>query len=314
MSRNPNPPVEDPLSGFSSLSPGVTGKSASQAGVYGLSEHTVVMGEVIPADGFPAPNDGVLGEGKNGVHGISRSANDAGVLGENTSEGFGVRGTSASPYGTGLSGANTSNGNGIQASSVGGDALYAFAGGSGNGILVESSQGTALVARAGTVGKLAAQFWGNIEHHGDMSCTGDISLTNQECAEDFDVEPDATAEPGTVMVLSERGEVCPSYRPYDKKVAGVISGAGNFKAALVLGRHDSCALHRAPIALMGKVYCKVDATFGRIEVGDLLTTSPTPGHAMKATNREESFGSVIGKALRNLENGRDLIPVLIALQ
>src|ERR1022692_3696348 len=146
MSRNPNPPVEDPLSGFSSLSPGVTGKSASQAGVYGLSEHTVVMGEVIPADGFPAPNDGVLGEGKNGVHGISRSANDAGVLGENTSEGFGVRGTSASPYGTGLSGANTSNGNGIQASSVGGDALYAFAGGSGNGILVESSQGTALVA------------------------------------------------------------------------------------------------------------------------------------------------------------------------
>jgi hypothetical protein len=58
----------------------------------------------------------------------------------------------------------------------------------------------------------------------------------------------------------------------------------------------------------------VDAAFGAIEVGDLLTTSPTPGHAMKATDQLKAFGSVIGKAMRPLESGRGLIPILIALQ
>jgi hypothetical protein len=69
-----------------------------------------------------------------------------------------------------------------------------------------------------------------------------------------------------------------------------------------------------PIALMGKVYCKVDASYGAIEVGDLLTTSSTPGHAMKANDPMKAFGSVIGKALRPLDSGEGLIPILIALQ
>jgi hypothetical protein len=71
---------------------------------------------------------------------------------------------------------------------------------------------------------------------------------------------------------------------------------------------------RQPIALLGKVYCKVDAQFGAIEVGGLLTTSTTPGHAMKADDPAKAFGAVIGKALRPLPEGRGLIPVLIALQ
>jgi hypothetical protein len=69
-----------------------------------------------------------------------------------------------------------------------------------------------------------------------------------------------------------------------------------------------------PVALVGKVYCKVDAQYGPIEVGDLLTTSCTPGHAMKASDPLKAFGSVIGKALRPLEEGQGLIPILIALQ
>ena len=70
---------------------------------------------------------------------------------------------------------------------------------------------------------------------------------------------------------------------------------------------------RKPIALLGKVYCKVDAQYGVIEVGDLLTTSPTPGHAMNADDPLKAFGTVIGKALRPVE-GQGLIPILIALQ
>jgi len=66
--------------------------------------------------------------------------------------------------------------------------------------------------------------------------------------------------------------------------------------------------------LMGKVYCKVDAQSLSVEVGDLLTTSPAPGCAMKATDFAEASGAIIGKALRPLTDGLGLIPVLVALQ
>jgi hypothetical protein len=71
---------------------------------------------------------------------------------------------------------------------------------------------------------------------------------------------------------------------------------------------------RMPVALVGKVYCRVDAQYGPIELGDLLTTSVTPGHAMKASDPFRAFGAVIGKALQPLADGQGLIPVLIALQ
>jgi hypothetical protein len=72
-------------------------------------------------------------------------------------------------------------------------------------------------------------------------------------------------------------------------------------------------LPRRPIALIGKVYCKVDASFGAIAAGDLLTTSPTPGHAMKSADSAKSFGTTLGKALRSWADGKGLIPVLVAL-
>jgi hypothetical protein len=65
---------------------------------------------------------------------------------------------------------------------------------------------------------------------------------------------------------------------------------------------------------MGKVYCKVDASKVPIVIGDLLTTSSTPGHAMKAVDPGQAFGAVIGKALRPLAGGRGLVPILVALQ
>jgi hypothetical protein len=105
----------------------------------------------------------------------------------------------------------------------------------------------------------------------------------------------------------------PSQRAYDKRVAGVVSGAGGLRPAVVLDAQDNGA-HRVPIALLGKTYCKVDAQYAAIEVGDLLTTSPSIGHAMKAADTSRAFGTVIGKALRPLKGGQGLIPILIALQ
>jgi hypothetical protein len=71
---------------------------------------------------------------------------------------------------------------------------------------------------------------------------------------------------------------------------------------------------RQPIALVGKVFCMVDATLAPVEVGDLLTSSGTEGHAMKALDSNLAFGSVIGKAMAPLSEGRGLIPILVTLQ
>jgi hypothetical protein len=150
--------------------------------------------------------------------------------------------------------------------------------------------------------------------NGDIGVTnGDIILTNADCAEDFDICDAELIEPGTVMVLGEDGKLEQSRMAYDKRVAGVISGAGDYKPGIVLDKQQS-RRGRKPIALLGKVFCKVDARYGAIEVGDLLTTAPTAGHAMKADDPLKAFGSVIGKALRPLSEGQDLIPILIALQ
>jgi hypothetical protein len=166
-------------------------------------------------------------------------------------------------------------------------------------------------------GGLAASFQGDVQVagniRGDMNVTGDIILTNQDCAEDFDVAHGAAAEPGTVMVLDDNGSLTESNRPYDKRVAGVIAGAADCKPAITLGR-QSAKTKREPLSLVGKAYCKVDASYAPIKVGDLLTSSATPGHAMKAVDPTQAFGAVIGKALRPLASGEGLIPILIALQ
>jgi hypothetical protein len=59
---------------------------------------------------------------------------------------------------------------------------------------------------------------------------------------------------------------------------------------------------------------KVDASFGAVHAGDLLVSSPNPGYAMKATDRAQANGAVIGKALGELATGTGLIPVMVTLK
>jgi hypothetical protein len=143
--------------------------------------------------------------------------------------------------------------------------------------------------------------------------TGDIILQNADCAEEFDVAEATEVEPGTVMVLDQEGKLQPSQQAYDKKVAGVISGARELKPGIILDKKPG-RKNRLPLAMVGKVYCKADSSFAPIEIGDLLTTSPTPGYAMKVADPARAFGAVIGKALSPLSKGANLIPILIALQ
>ena len=56
-------------------------------------------------------------------------------------------------------------------------------------------------------------------------------------------------------------------------------------------------------------------TWQAVEIGDLLTTSNTAGHAMKAVDHGRAFGAVLGKAMQPLAKGqKGLILVLVALQ
>ena len=231
-----------------------------------------------------------------GVEGESTDSD--GVVGQSDGKGSGVVGVSQ-------------DGKGVFGSSVNDEAIHAESRSATTAAMAvyqtnkDSDTAALFVMHQGK--RLAAVF------EGDVVVTGDISLSNADCAEHFDIAAGSAAEPGTVMVLDDESTLRESVQAYDKRVAGVISGAGNYKPGLVLDTQQSHHT-RKPIALLGKVFCKVDAQFGPIQVGDLLTTSPTPGHAMRADDPHKAFGAVIGKALRPLPNGHGLIPILIALQ
>ena len=143
---------------------------------------------------------------------------------------------------------------------------------------------------------------------------GDVILRGADAAEDFEIaEADAQVPPGTVMVIDRGGKLRESFKAYDRRVAGIISGGGTHKPGIVLGRSHISG-HRRPIALVGKVYCRAEATLEPIGVGDLLTSSAIPGHAMKAGDSRKALGAIIGKSLQKLPTGQSLIPVLVALQ
>ena len=116
--------------------------------------------------------------------------------------------------------------------------------------------------------------------------TGDIELVGADWAEESDVSDEREAEPGSIMVIDDNGALRPCDSAYDKRVAGVISGAGGLSPGTTLGKQRNGAARR-PLALVGKSFCKVDADYEPIEIGDLLTTSPTGGHAMKASDHTQ---------------------------
>ena len=90
---------------------------------------------------------------------------------------------------------------------------------------------------------------GNTSIHLDGG-SGDIILRNADCAEEFDSAEAEHPLPGSVVVLNAHGAVSPCVEPYDSKVAGVVSGAGSFRPAIVLGRSGTAS--RVPVAADGQ--------------------------------------------------------------
>ena len=263
--------------------------------------------------------------GGEGVRGTTNSDTDAAVVGMSNGRaraghfqsvgGEGVRGTTNSDTDVAVVGMSNGRARAGHFQSVGGEGVRGTTNSDTDAAVVGMSNGRAHAGFFQSVDGIGVFAHGTTAGHfeGDVEVTGDIRLLNADCAEDFDTSSTDNIQPGTVMTLNEDGVVESSQQAYDKKVAGVISGAGGYKPGIVLDRQNSES-KRIPIALMGKVYCKVDANYSSIGVGDLLTTSNTLGHAMKAADPLKAFGAVIGKALRPLKTGKGLIPILIALQ
>jgi len=300
--------------GYAAHGHGVEGGSQGSKGVVGTSE------DFQGVYGHSGKNAGVVGESSTwvGVYGKSMGDTGIAVMGEASAD----PATGVSGNGTGIFGVST-NGAGVRAASENGEAIHAET----NSLHVaaaailnnnEHSDAAALYARkSGAVGD-AGYFDGNVHIQGDAHITGkctvdvDLICTGADLAEQFCVVGDRDAEPGCVVVLAGDDQICVSEQPYDRRVAGIVSGAGPYRPAVVLDGRPGA--DRRPLALTGKVWCKVDADMGAIAVGDLLTTSPTPGHAMRAVDPARAFGAVVGKALAGLTTGCGLVPVLVSLQ
>jgi hypothetical protein len=151
---------------------------------------------------------------------------------------------------------------------------------------------------------------------GSLRCS-DLTLTGgSDIAEPFDVRGPEGARPGMVMAIDpdNPGMLKVADAPYDIRVAGVISGAGNIMPGMLMTQSGSAADGKYPVALTGRVYCMADASENPISPGDLLTTSRVPGHAMKVTDYSRSQGAILGKAMSVLDRGQGLVLILVTLQ
>jgi hypothetical protein len=181
-------------------------------------------------------------------------------------------------------------------------------------VRLESSPAARLVlGGVGTPGQVIVHNNAGEEQVRIDGISGDILLRNADCAEHMAAASDCDIDPGTVVVLEDDALVHPCSEAYDQSVVGVVSGGKGRGAGIILG-HGQAGGYTVPVALVGKVYCKASAEYDPIRTGDLLATSPTSGHAMLASDRTRHSGAILGKALRPLTSGTELIPILVMMR
>jgi hypothetical protein len=161
--------------------------------------------------------------------------------------------------------------------------------------------------------------WGGGIHTWDIEAEGTVYSksgylsVNQDLAENY--HSDTDLEPGDVVCFDPgKDKIVASEKPNDPLILGVISTAPGF---LLNAKREAEETKVFPVALGGRVSCKVIDENGSIKAGDLLTSSSTPGYAMKShpsiIGGEELFrpGTIIGKALGMLESGKGMIDVFV---
>lgn len=312
------------------------GMNVESNGVFGIrGKSSATDGAGVGGYNYSSGGVGVFGQGSSkGIYGFTTETGAYGVRGEATgSGGTGVYG-SGPAWGGYFTGRLYASGNvGIGTTSPA-RKLHLF--GSGPRILIESndafapevnfkSSGTPdwAIYKHGATGDL--RFYQNGDQVTIKNGTGRLQvkvlqiLGGSDLSEEFDVRAtDEAHQPSPGMIVSidphNAGKLIVSSKAHDKKVAGVISGAGGINTGMLMGQNNSVADGSNPVALTGRVYCLADASYGPIEPGDLLTTSDTPGHAMRVGDHDAAQGAIIGKAMTFLNEGQGLVLVLVTLQ
>ena len=125
----------------------------------------------------------------------------------------------------------------------------------------------------------------------------------------FEVDDTEYITPGDILAVSDEGNsvLSRSRQRYNPAVIGVVSGN-----PLIIINNSGKKEKIYPVALAGKVLCRIDARNNSVKPGDLIVSSDTPGCGMCGKiDSFEKTGTVIGKALSGLSDGIDLIPVFI---
>jgi hypothetical protein len=285
------------------------------------------------------------GAASNGVSAVANSNDSSAIYGAHTNGGIGVFGRGGPNGGEGVFGQTTSNSSAVYGKNTSGPGVtgesaqgYGLVGTGNIGVFGQSTNSFGVIGHGGDVGVyahnttlnptggtqndvyLAAPGFAG-DFHGDVSVLGKATVTVLEItgggdlAEPFSVEDSTIVEPGTVMVIDENhpGSLKIADNAYDRKVAGIVSGANGISTGLTL-QHASLSGGKTLVALTGRVFCKAEALSSPIQPGDLLTTSSLQGHAMKAVSGSSSWGAIIGKAMTGLLEGTGLILVLVNLQ
>ncbi len=315
------------VSGFATATTGtavgVSGQTQAAAGRGLYGEASATNGTGMGVNGLARGNWGIGVQGEAvgatgssgsttyGVYGKTNGDNySAGVYGINTlatsfGTTYGVYGKSAGSGGVGILGYATSLSGvtvgvfGRSDSPSGHGGMFTNA--AANGIVISGYNATKRVFRLDT--------------SGNIFITGTVTTGGADFAETLRAAGNpADFSPGDVLVIDELHDrqVRKASSPYSSSVIGVYSTQPG-----VLGTpHAMDAPHAGelPVAMIGIVPCKVSAENGPIRRGDLLTTSSTPGFAMKATDPAQMIGAIVGKALQALDSGTGIIEIAVTLR
>ncbi len=250
--------------------------------VWATSESgNAVYGESYDLNGIYGISTGV-GYADNGVYGTtnSTSSTEAGVFGYSSANG------SCGVYG------NSASGSGVRGETARADGNY--------GLYTSDN----------------AYIGGKLDLGG---------VVDPVIGERFELDPDENIEVGDVVVVDEDSQyLTRCSEAYDAKVIGVVGPELDVKdgetMVITFGNRAANRLPEINGETPARVIIKIkaDAKYGMIKRGDLLTTSPTPGHAMKAVPVEMNGikiyppGTIIAIALESLESGKGTLEVFVS--
>jgi hypothetical protein len=271
------------VAGYSQRGVGVLGQAATGFGVYGTSD-----------------GSGLGGVGRAyGIYGASSS----------TTQGAGYGGYFESSTGIGVAGRSTA----LPTVSN----LYA------PGVYGYSNNGVGIMGEAGNgIGSIAGYFQGNVIVDGNLIVTGNKTGYVVDIALNDGIAPLVQGDLVIVTGVTDPlvgnipvPRVCKTTAEASTAVIGIVDTAYRTDESGVFFTadgpiHPGDYLGVVTLGVFGTL--KVDAIYGEIQPGDLLVSSPTPGHAMRAENPPR--GTVVGKALSALAEGRGVIAVLVTLQ